>query len=58
MYVPREESFPIPLKYMDVTRPTHTDLEVAQEKRIDDCWNVEGNRSLSDSWTGFRIFTL
>ena len=39
------------MKYMDVIRSTHTDLDVAQEKRIDDCWNVDGNRNLSDSWT-------
>ena len=35
--VPKEESFPIPLKYIDVTRTTHTDLDVLQESRIDDC---------------------
>ena len=32
----REESFPIPLKYIDVSRTTHTNLDVKQEKRIDD----------------------
>ena len=56
--VPKEESFPIPLKYIDVNRSTHTDLDVAQEKRIDDCWNVDGDRNLSDSWTDSTIFTL
>ena len=35
-----------------------TDLDVAQEKRVDDRWNVDGNRNLSDSWTGFTSFTL
>ena len=30
---------------------THTDLDVAQEKRVDDHWKVDGNRNLSDSWT-------
>ena len=54
--MPKEESFPIPLKYIDVIRSAHTDLDVAQEKRIDDYWNVEENRSLSDSWTGFTRF--
>ena len=54
----REESFPIPLTYIDVIRSTHTDLHVAQEKRIDDYWNVDGNRNLSDSWTGFTRSTL
>ena len=29
-----------------------------QAKRIDDHWNVDENRSLSDSWTGFTKFTL
>ena len=58
IYVPKEESFPIPLKYIDVTRSTRTDLDVAQEKRIDDNWNVDGDRNLSDSWTGFTRFTL
>ena len=40
VYSPREESFPIPLKYIDVTRTTHTNLDVKQEKRIDDYWNI------------------
>ena len=43
---------------MDVIRSTHTELDVAQEKRVDDHWNVDGNRNLSDSWTGFTRFTL
>ena len=53
LYVPKEETSPIPLKYIDVTRTTHTDLDVMQEKRVDDDWNVDTNESLSDSWTGF-----
>ena len=40
LYSPREESFPIPLKYIDVSRTTHTNLDVKQEKRIDDYWNI------------------
>ena len=31
LYVPKEESFPIPLKYIDVTRTTDTNLEVLYE---------------------------
>ena len=54
----KEESFPIPLKYIDMTRATYTNLDVLQEKRIDDCWNVGANRSLSDSSKGFRKFTV
>ena len=58
LYSPREESFPIPLKYTDVSRTTHTNLDVKQGKRIDDYWNIDGSRDLSDSWTGFTQFTL
>ena len=54
----REESFPIPLKYIDVKRTTRTNLDVKQEKRIDDYWNIDGSRDLSDPWTGFTQFTL
>ena len=57
-YSPREESFPIPLKYIDVSRTTHTNLDVMQESRIDDYWNIDESRDLSDSWTGFTQFTL
>ena len=57
LYSPREESFPIPLKYIDVTRTTHTNLDLKKEKRIDDYWNIDGSRDLSDPWTGFTQFT-
>ena len=57
LYSPREESFPIPLKYIDVSRTTHTNLDLKQEKRIDDYWNIDGSRNLSDPWTGFTQFT-
>ena len=58
LYSPREESFPVPLKYIDVSRTTHTNLDVKQQKRIDDYWNIDGSRDLSDPWTGFTQFTL
>ena len=58
LYSPREESFPIPLKYIDVTRTTLMNLDVNQEKRIDDYWNIDRSRDLSDPWTGFTQFTL
>ena len=59
LYSPREESFPIPLKYIDVSRTTHTNLDVMQERRIDDCWNIDGSSDLSGYWTGFHsVFTL
>ena len=55
---PREESFPIPLKYIDVSRTTCTNLVVKQENRIDHCWNIDGSRDLSDPWTSFTRFIL
>ena len=58
LYSPKEESFPIPLKHIDVSRTTHTNLDVKQEKRIDDYWNIDVSRDLSDPWTGFTQFTL
>ena len=58
LYSPREETFLIPLKYIDVSRTTHTILDVKQERRIDDYWNIDGPRDLSDPWTGFTQFTL
>ena len=33
-------------------------MDVKQEKRIDDYWNIDGPRELSDPWTGFTQFTL
>ena len=53
--VPREESFPIPLRYLDVTRATSATLDVVLERRMDD---IGISTDLSDSWTGFTRFTI
>ena len=58
LYVSKEETFPVPLKYIHVKRYTWTDLDVMQEKRIDDYWNVDSSKPLSDSWRRFTKFTL
>ena len=59
LYSPREESFPIPLKYIDVTRTTHTNLDVKQEKRIDDYWNIDGSTyETRESFFFFFILNL
>ena len=62
LYSPREESFPIPLKYIDVSRTTHTNLDVKKEKRIDDYGNIDGSRTLLEEkapdrymWSGERL---
>ena len=58
LYVPREESFPLPLRCIDVTRTTSTTLDVMLERRMDDYWHIEGDPDLSDSWTGFTRCTI
>ena len=49
LYVPKEETFPIPLRYIDVRSTTHTTLDVLQESRRDDYWNIDALRNL---WGG------
>ena len=56
--VPKKESFPIPLRYIVVIRRTRTTLNVLQESRIDDYWNIDAHRKLSEPGTGFTKFTL
>ena len=58
IHSPREELFPIPMKYIDVSWSTHANLDVNQEKPIDDYWNIDGSRDLSDPWTGFTQCTI
>ena len=52
LHSPREESFPIPLKYIHVSRTTHTNLDVMQESRIADCWNIDPDGYM---WSGERL---
>ena len=58
LYMPKEESFPIPMKYIDVSRITHTNLDVMRESRIYDNLKIDGSSDLSDYWTGFTQSTL
>ena len=58
LYSPRQESFPVTLKHIEVSRTTHTNLDVMQESGIDVYWSIDGSRDLSDSWTGFTQFAL
>ena len=50
LYVPKEESFPIPLKNIDITKNTDTTLDVMSEKHVEDYWNVVGESEVSDAW--------
>ena len=58
LHVPKEETCAIPLRYIDVSRSAHTNLDVLQEKKIVNYWKVDSSMHLSDSWRGFTKFTL
>ena len=60
LYVPTDEDCPIPVKYLDVMRTTHTDVETPQsEVRIEDHWTEpDAQRALSSDWTGKTCFDL
>ena len=47
---PKEETFSIPLRYIDVIRRTHTTLDVLQESRKDDYWNVDVVEICRNHW--------
>ena len=57
LYVPKEATFPIPMWYIDVTRTAYVTGRNVGEN-IEDYWNVDGERELSDAWTGFTRFIL
>ena len=50
-YVFQGNSFPVPLKHVDAVRRTNTSLDALQARRVDDCWNVDGDQKLSGPWT-------
>ena len=54
----REETLLVPLKFIFVAKDIYTYLDVLQEKGIDEYWNVEANRSSSDSWKRFTKFSF
>ena len=58
LYVPTEKSFPISLEYIDVSWTPDTNSDVMSEKHIEDYWSVDGERELTDAWTGFTILFL
>ena len=58
LFVPNDSNSPLLTKYLDVERLTYTSLETLSESRIEDCWNLDGEKELSDSWTGKTVFFL
>ena len=57
LYVLGEESFPTPLRYIDVIRRTHTALDVLQESRIVDYSEHWWRSKLIGTWTRFTQCT-
>ena len=52
LYGPVNETFPIPFKYVDVMRQTHTNVDHVSENVINDNWIETKNVNLSEDWTG------
>ena len=44
LHVPKESSFPILSKHIDVVRQRNTNLDNLEESNVDDLWNINGNR--------------
>ena len=47
-----------PVNYIDVQRETKTSIDGLHEATIDDYWNTNGNKSLSEPWIGVTRFEL
>ena len=58
LYVPRKYSYPIPLSNIDCHQRNLCRSGNCTKKRIYDYWDLDMNRNLSYSWTGFTRFTL
>ena len=50
--------FPIPQNYIDVWRQAKTRIDVLHEATIDDNWNTDGDKSLSEPWIGMTRLEL
>ena len=54
LYSTREESFPIPLKYIETFPELRIRIWMSRRRKsIDNYWNIDGSRDLSDPWIGF-----
>ena len=56
-FVPKDD-FPIHLNCIDVQRRTNTRIDVLQVETIDDDWNMDGDKSLSELWVGVTRFAM
>ena len=60
MFVPTEQTLPIPVEYLDIMRTTVTNIDNELERRIVDYWydNPQAGRDLTIPWTGRTTFDL
>lgn len=55
-FVPNPNNCPLPLKYLDITRRTETNLDLKAEQNIYDFWTTGDKWPLSDWWEGKNRF--
>ena len=58
LYVPSDDDFPIPTRYIDVMRTTHTSLKDKCESVINHHRPDDDGRKLSNYWTGRNTFVI
>ena len=58
LFVPTDPECPIPTRFLDICRRTYTDLGNAKENFIEDYWNVQAARVLSDNWMGKTVIPI
>ena len=58
LYVAREASFPSPLKKNRRDHSYEYIVGCNPGENIDEYWNVDGDRELSDTWTSSTWFTI
>ena len=55
---PNTETFPIPLKYVDVMRETQDEYKQCLRKIVNDMWTEATGVNLSEEWIGSTRFQI
>ena len=58
LYLPKKSSVLFLLEYIDVVRQTKTNLDILEETIVDDVWNIDAKRHLSENWSGSVAFRI
>ena len=53
-----KDDVPILVNYIDVQRRTKTSIDLIHEATVDDYWNIDGDKSLSEPWISVTRFEL